>query len=64
MFDCYGTLIDWEQGFLRALEPLLEQKTCPDAEKVLETIGKNEHRIQNENKTMLYPQVSAQCLAV
>lgn len=55
VFDCYGTLIDWEQGFLRGLEPLLEQKTCPDPEKVIETIGKNENRIQNENKSMLYP---------
>jgi len=22
-FDCYGTLIDWEQGLLQALAPLL-----------------------------------------
>ena len=21
-FDCYGTLIDWETGLLRALDPL------------------------------------------
>jgi len=24
-FDCYGTLIDWETGILRALRPLLER---------------------------------------
>ncbi len=24
-FDCYGTLIDWESGILRALRPLLEK---------------------------------------
>ena len=22
-FDCYGTLIDWEQGILNALQPVL-----------------------------------------
>jgi FMN phosphatase YigB (HAD superfamily) len=24
-FDCYGTLIDWEKGILRALSPLVER---------------------------------------
>ena len=24
-FDCYGTLIDWEAGLARALEPLRSQ---------------------------------------
>lgn len=25
MFDCYGTLIDWETGILRALRPLMQR---------------------------------------
>ena len=24
-FDCYGTLIDWERGMLKALEPLTDK---------------------------------------
>lgn len=33
-FDCYGTLIDWEAGILRALRPLLgvHGVTAPDAD--------------------------------
>lgn len=27
-FDCYGTLINWEQGILRYLQPLLRSKGC------------------------------------
>jgi 2-haloacid dehalogenase len=25
MFDCYGTLIDWEDGILKALRPILHR---------------------------------------
>jgi 2-haloacid dehalogenase len=28
-FDCYGTLINWEQGILSALRPLLAAHSCP-----------------------------------
>jgi 2-haloacid dehalogenase len=28
-FDCYGTLINWEQGILAALRPLLVAHSCP-----------------------------------
>ncbi|WWD01043.1 haloacid dehalogenase, type II [Kwoniella sp. B9012] len=57
IFDCYGTLIDWEQGSYDALQPIFQQKTCPDPEKVFETLGKIKARIQAEDKTMLYPAV-------
>jgi hypothetical protein len=39
------------------LQPIFTQKTCPDVEKVFKTIGANESRMQNENKTMAYPMV-------
>ncbi|WVW82719.1 haloacid dehalogenase, type II [Kwoniella bestiolae CBS 10118] len=57
IFDCYGTLIDWEQGSYNALQPIFQQKTCPVPEKVFETLGKIKARIQAEDKTMLYPAV-------
>jgi 2-haloacid dehalogenase len=28
-FDCYGTLMNWEQGILSALRPLLAAHNCP-----------------------------------
>ena len=42
-FDCYGTLIDWEQGLLQALAPLLRagNVTLPPAE-VLAEFGRRE----------------------
>lgn len=42
-FDCYGTLIDWEQGILHTLRPLLLQKglSLPD-ELILESYAKYE----------------------
>jgi 2-haloacid dehalogenase len=35
-FDCYGTLIDWETGILRAIEPLLKKRgVVIDAARIL-----------------------------
>lgn len=60
LFDCYGTLVDWERGMYENLQPIFTQKTCPDVEKVFKTLSVNEARMQNENKTMPYPMVLAQ----
>lgn len=48
-FDCYGTLIDWEAGILRALVPLL-QKYRVDAsdEEVLESYAEAETRAESQ----------------
>ncbi|WWC89713.1 haloacid dehalogenase, type II [Kwoniella dendrophila CBS 6074] len=54
VFDCYG---DWEKGSFEALQPIFEQKTCPDPERVFATLGKIRAKIQAEDKTMLYPAV-------
>ena len=42
-FDCYGTLIDWEQGILGALRPVLERhgRSATDDE-LLEQYGRLE----------------------
>jgi 2-haloacid dehalogenase len=34
-FDCYGTLIDWETGILRALRPLLESRSLASGDEAL-----------------------------
>jgi len=46
-FDCYGTLIDWESGILRALQPLLAEhgKRVPD-EQVLAIYAELEPSVQ------------------
>ena len=54
-FDCYGTLIDWEQGMLRALRALLAIDT--DDEALLAAFARHEHAIQEENPALIYPEV-------
>ena len=42
-FDCYGTLIDWETGILRGLQPLVEKAdVTPSREQILEIFAQNE----------------------
>ncbi len=45
-FDCFGTLIDWEMGILRAVRPLLP-RTFPD-EQVLALYAKIEREVEGE----------------
>ena len=52
-FDCYGTLIDWEQGMLRALRALLAIDADDDA--LLAAFARHEHTIQEENPALIYP---------
>ena len=40
-----------------ALQPVFEQKTCPDQKVVFETLHHAESALQNENKSMLYSDV-------
>lgn len=59
-FDCYGTLIDWEQGLRTALEPVRLLGSSPvDAEALLQSYGDAEARIEREHPAMLYPEVIA-----
>ncbi len=42
-FNCYGTLIDWEQGILKALAPFLSRLSdIPSPEKILSLYGELE----------------------
>ena len=54
-FDCYGTLIDWEQGMLRALRTLAEIDANDDS--LLAAFARHEHAIQEENPALRYPDV-------
>jgi 2-haloacid dehalogenase len=47
-FDCYGTLIDWEQGMLAALRPLFSRdgRQVPDAQ-LLQLYGEIEAELES-----------------
>jgi 2-haloalkanoic acid dehalogenase type II len=55
-FDCYGTLIDWEQGILAFVSPLAraQGKDWSDAA-ILEAFADIEHRQQAVDPAALYP---------
>ncbi|WVQ87163.1 haloacid dehalogenase, type II [Cryptococcus gattii] len=57
IFDCYGTLIDWEVGMYQNLEALWSQKTCPDPDRLFKALGSLETRIQGKDEEMIYPEV-------
>jgi len=46
-FDCYGTLIDWEEGILKALEPLLSRAARrPSPAELLALYGRLESEVE------------------
>jgi 2-haloacid dehalogenase len=59
-FDCYGTLIDWENGLLAALRPILARdgRNVPDLQ-ILELYGEIEAELES-GPYMPYRQVLAQ----
>jgi len=62
-FDCYGTLIDWEQGILRALRALPGIDAADDT--LLAAFARHEHTVQEADPAALYPVVlSRVCKAV
>ena len=54
-FDCYGTLIDWEQGILRALRAL--PGIDADDDTLLAAFARHEHSVQEADPAALYPVV-------
>jgi 2-haloalkanoic acid dehalogenase type II len=52
-FDCYGTLIDWEAGLGRALEPLLARSGAT-VDALLEAFGRIEHQLEEEHPGLRY----------
>jgi len=50
IFDCYGTLIDWECGILSGIKPILfNHKINLDNDQILELYAEIEVKIENEN---------------
>jgi 2-haloacid dehalogenase len=59
-FDCYGTLIDWENGITRALQPLLTRSgKALSRDEVLEVFARHEAAQQSETPSMIYSELLA-----
>jgi 2-haloacid dehalogenase len=54
-FDCYGTLIDWETGILRAIRPLANKTGRAIAgDQILEAFARYETAQETETPSMIY----------
>lgn len=49
-FDCYGTLIQWDEGLLAAVEAILARQSGPriDAATLIHTYDRHEHALEAE----------------
>ena len=57
-FDCYGTLIDWEQGLAQALRPIAARASpSPDDEALLAAFAQAESAAQARSPGKLYPEI-------
>jgi 2-haloacid dehalogenase len=57
-FDCYGTLIDWETGILKALQPLLRKDPQERSrEDVLASFARHETAQEAETPEMVYSEL-------
>lgn len=62
-FDCYGTLIDWEDGLKGGLMKVAALAPgAPDADTLLETYGVEESRVEREHPGLRYPKVIARAV--
>lgn len=54
-FDCYGTLIDWENGIISGLRPVLDSHGVEaTADEILELHAQTEHSLQARSKEGRY----------
>lgn len=57
-FDCYGTLIDWEQGILSVLRPWAVRHALDTTDvQLLDVFSQAEHRCQEATPSALYPDI-------
>jgi 2-haloacid dehalogenase len=62
-FDCYGTLIDWEDGLRVGLKKVASLSPhAPDADALLETYGDAEATTERESPATRYPDIIARSI--
>lgn len=60
VFDCYGTLIDWESGLTRALEPWLARNAVsPERDELLSHFAELEAELEAERPETPYSEILA-----
>lgn len=63
-FDCYGTLIQWDEGLLSAVGRILERASARmDAARFIEVYDRHEHALEQERPHRTFADVSAQALS-
>ncbi|KAH7099714.1 HAD-like protein [Auriculariales sp. MPI-PUGE-AT-0066] len=63
-FDCYGTIINWEQGILDGLQPLLAASGSQFTQKeALEAFGSVELELQSKHPDLAYTPLLAESYA-
>ncbi len=59
-FDCYGTLIDWGKGILKALSPLVEKSgRALSREEILAAFAREESEEEALNPRLIYREILA-----
>ena len=63
-FDCYGTLIQWDEGLLAAVEAILANHgtTGVDARTLIQTYDKYEHYLEQQHPYKSFRKVAAEGL--
>ncbi len=63
-FDCYGTLIQWDEGLLAAVEAILAKQTGPkvDAKALIHTYDKYEHDLEQQRPHKSFRTVAGEAL--
>lgn len=66
-FDCYGTLIQWDEGLVAAVERILSNKaTGPDVspQELIAIYDRYEHQLEEERPHRSFREVAGQALAL
>ena len=64
-FDCYGTLIQWDEGLLAAMETILSSKGGDiDRDAFIAVYDRHEHALEQERPHKSFAQVTARALAL
>jgi 2-haloacid dehalogenase len=62
-FDCYGTLIQWDEGLIAAVERILnKQNMAVDPTRFIEVFDRHEHALEGEKPHRSFRSVSAESL--
>ncbi|KQS95105.1 MULTISPECIES: haloacid dehalogenase type II [unclassified Rhizobium] len=64
-FDCYGTLIQWDEGLIAAMEKILSLKGRDiDRDAFIKVYDRHEHALEQERPHRSFKEVSARSLAL